>query len=101
MSLSFDDKDSFMEAAGSLHFNNPPSDPYTLQPVGNSSSRLPAGLSPHWQEWSEEFEDIGFDSDPSGSNLNDPGPGPNTLQFRRSTSSSISPRPPGLGEDSE
>jgi len=31
MRLSFDDKDSFMEATGSLHFNNPPSDLDTIQ----------------------------------------------------------------------
>jgi hypothetical protein len=27
MNLSFNDKESFMEAVGSLRFNNPPSDP--------------------------------------------------------------------------
>ena len=27
MRLSFDDKESFIEAVGSLRFNNPPSDP--------------------------------------------------------------------------
>ena len=30
MSLSFDDKESFMEAAGSLRFNNPQSDSNTM-----------------------------------------------------------------------
>ena len=38
MKLSFDDKESFKEAIGSLRFNNPPSDPNTFQPVGSSSS---------------------------------------------------------------
>ena len=38
MSLSFDDEDSFVEAAGSLCFNNPPSDPNSLQQVGSSNN---------------------------------------------------------------
>ena len=37
MRLSFDDEESFKEAAGSLRFNNPPSDPDSLQRVGSSS----------------------------------------------------------------
>ena len=37
MRLSFDDEESFKEAAGSLNFNNPPSDPDSLQGVGSSS----------------------------------------------------------------
>jgi hypothetical protein len=37
MRLSFDDHESFKEAAGSLRFNNPPSDPNTHQQVGSSS----------------------------------------------------------------
>ena len=39
MRLSFEDEESFKEAAGSLHFNNPPlkSDPDSLQQVGSSS----------------------------------------------------------------
>jgi hypothetical protein len=59
MKLSFDDKESFIEAAGSLRFNNPPSDPSpntTHQQVGTQ----------------EKSKDIGINSNPS----NDP----NTLQ---------------------
>ena len=37
MRLSFDDEESFKEAAGSLHFNDPPSDPNSLQGVGSSN----------------------------------------------------------------
>ena len=50
MNLSFDDKESFMEAAGSLRFNIPPSDLNTHQRMGGSDS-MPA-------EGSEENEDI-------------------------------------------
>ena len=35
MNLSFDDEESFKEAVGSLRFNNPPSDPNTLQQMGS------------------------------------------------------------------
>ena len=41
MRLSFDDEESFKEAVGSLHFNNPPSDPDSLQGVGGTSSSMP------------------------------------------------------------
>ena len=41
MRLSSDDEESFKEAIGSLNFNNPPSDPDSLQGVGSSSSILP------------------------------------------------------------
>ena len=43
MRLSFDDEESFKEAAGSLLFNNPPSDPNSLalRRAGVSSSMLP------------------------------------------------------------
>jgi len=61
MRLSFDDHESFMEAAGSLRLNNPPSDPNTLQRVGSSSSMLPQ----------ERSEDNCF---------NNPSNNPNTLQ---------------------
>ena len=51
MNLSFDDKESFMEAAGSLRFNIPLSDlNNTHQRMGGSDS-MPA-------EGSEENEDI-------------------------------------------
>jgi hypothetical protein len=35
MRLSFDDEESFKESAGSLNFNNPPSDPDSLQGEGS------------------------------------------------------------------
>ena len=63
MKLSFDDEESFKEAAGSLRFNhNPSSDPNTLglQRVGSSSS---LGMPSR-----ERNEDICFNnhtSDPS------------------------------------
>ena len=39
MRLSFDDEESFKEAAGTLRFNiSPPSDTSTLQQIGSSSS---------------------------------------------------------------
>ena len=50
MNLSFDDKESFIEAAGSLRFDNPPSDPNTLQGMGSSGS-IPAQGS----EWNEDI----------------------------------------------
>ena len=46
MRLSFDDPESFKEAAGSLHFNNPPSDPNT--------SSMPLQLVPQGQGISED-----------------------------------------------
>ena len=41
MGLSYDDEDSLRESVESLNFNNPPSDPDSLQGVGSSSS-MPA-----------------------------------------------------------
>ena len=38
MRLSFDDEESFKEAAESLRFNNPPIDPNTHQEMGSSGS---------------------------------------------------------------
>jgi hypothetical protein len=66
MKLSFDDEESFKEVVGSLHFNNPPSDPdsvaLTLQEVGSTtSSRMP----PQDSEWNEE---IYFNNSPSDPN---------------------------------
>ena len=57
MRLSFDDEESFKEAAGSLHFNNPPSDPNSLQglEVGSSGSIPPQ----------ERNEVLWFDNPPS------------------------------------
>ena len=46
MRLSFDDEDSFKEAAGSLIFNNPPRDPDSLQGVGGSSSSSSSSMPP-------------------------------------------------------
>ena len=54
MNLSFDDEESFKEAVGSLRFNNPPSDPNTLQQMG---SMVPQD--------SERDEDICFNNSPS------------------------------------
>ena len=58
MRLTFDGEESFKEAAGSLNFINPPSDPDSLQRLG-SSSRM------HFQE----NEDICFDNPPSDPNI--------------------------------
>ena len=52
---SFDDEETFMEAAGSLHFNNSSSDPNNLRGVHVESSSVP-------QEWKE---DICFNNPPS------------------------------------
>ena len=61
MRLSFDDEESFKEVVGSLHFNNPPSDPNSmtqaLQEVG--SSRMPP---------QERNEDICFNDSSSHPN---------------------------------
>ena len=38
MGLSYDDEESFNEFVESLRFNNPPSDPDSLQGVGSSST---------------------------------------------------------------
>ena len=43
--MSFDDKESFMEAAGSLRFNNPQSDSNTHQQVGTQERSEDIGLS--------------------------------------------------------
>ena len=77
MRLSFDDTESFKEAAGSLIFNNPQSDPDSLQGVG-SSSMLPQ----------ERNEDSCFDNPPSDPNI--------ILEVRRvPMGSSGSTPPPG------
>ena len=72
MKLSFDDEDSFNEAAGggSIRFNNPPSDPDTLalQRVGSNSSMPPQD--------SERHEDICVNIPPRDSNtIRQPGLG--------------------------
>ena len=42
MRLSFDDEESFKEVVGSLHFNNPPSDPNSeTQALGEVDSSMP------------------------------------------------------------
>ena len=69
MKLSFDDKESFMEAAGSLRFNDPPSNPNTTH------QQVPVGPR-------ERSGDIG---------INYPSNDPNTLALQgvgRNTSSS-------------
>jgi len=60
MKLSFHDEESFKETAGSLHFNNPPSDPISLQRVESSNSMPP-------QERGEDicFNDPSLASDPN------------------------------------
>ena len=55
MSLSFDDEESFVEAAGSLCFNNPQSDPNELQQVGSITNTLSQ----------EENENMYFNNPPS------------------------------------
>ena len=80
MRSSVDDNESFKEAAGSLCFNNLPSDPNTMLPC----QRLPVGASMQPQESAEETrrsEDICFNNCPSD---------PNTL--RQMESSSMQPR---------
>ena len=78
MRLSFDDEESFKEAAGSLIFNNPPSDPDSLQGVGSSSNML----------LQQRSEDSCFDNPPSDPNI--------ILEVRRvSLGSSGSTPPPG------
>ena len=78
MRLSFDDEESFKEAAGSLHFNNHPlasdTDTLALQRVGSSSSMPP-------QERNDS-EDICY---------NNPSSDPNTLR-RVGSSSSMPPQ---------
>ena len=83
MKLSFDDEESFKEAAGSLHFYNPPSanDPNSFQQVGFESS---GSMSP--QE--RKDDDICFDNPQSDPNI--------ILQVRRvvgsNGSSSVPPQ---------
>ena len=61
--LSFNDEESFKEAAGSLKFYNPPSDTSSssLQGMGSSSSMLP-------QERNEDISSC-FDNPPSDPNI--------------------------------
>ena len=61
MRLYFDDEESFKEAVGSLKFNNPPSDPDSLQQVGSSSM-------PHQESLRNEDHDI--DNPPLASDPN-------------------------------
>ena len=81
MRLSFDDEESFKEAAGSLHFYNPPSasDPNSFQQVGLESS---GSMSP--QE--RKDDDVSFDNPPSDPNI--------ILQVRRVVGSNGSSVPP-------
>ena len=68
MKLSFDNKESFKDAVGSLRFYNPPSDPNSLQQMGS----IPQD--------SERNEDIRFNNLPGD---------PNKLRQVGSSSSSI------------
>ena len=63
MRLSFDDEESFKEAAGSLRFNNPPSDPDSLQ-------QLEVGSMPTQEPACERNTDICCDNPPLASNQN-------------------------------
>ena len=56
-----DDEESFKEAARSLIFNNPPSDPDSLQRAGSSGSSIAPQDS--------ESEVICFDNPPSDPNM--------------------------------
>lgn len=83
MRSSVDDNESFKEAAGSLCFNDPPSDPNTMLPC----QRLPMGASSSMQpqqntEETRRSEDICFNNCPSD---------PNTLRQMES-STSMQPR---------
>ena len=53
MGMSFDDKESFMEAAGSLRFNNPQSHPNThpSQRVGTEDIGFNNRSNVHFSEW--------------------------------------------------
>ena len=44
MWLSFDDKESFVDVAGSLRFNNPPSNPSILGEVGSTDNQVLPGV---------------------------------------------------------
>ena len=55
MRLSFDDKESFMEAAGSLRFNNPASDPSASQEVGSTDSQALQGKFPAYDSTTGRF----------------------------------------------
>ena len=61
MKMSFDNEESLNVAVGSLYFNNPPSDPTSLQRMG---SILPQD--------SERNEDICYNNPPSASDPNVP-----------------------------
>ena len=60
MKLFFDDEESFKEAVGSLCFDNPPSYPNSLQPMG--SMMLPQDSERN------SNEDFGFNNPPSDPN---------------------------------
>ena len=87
MRLSLDDEESFKEAIGSLRFNNPPSDPNSLQQVESSNSMPPL------EKKDSVLEDICFDNPPSDPNI--------ILQVRRMPvgSSSGSTPPQERSED--
>ena len=84
MRLSFNDEESFKEAVGSLKFNNPPSNPDSLQGVGSSSSMPPQDRN--------DSEDIRFDNPPSDPSI--------ILEVRRVPVGSSSSPSQERGEDS-
>ena len=71
MRLSTDDNESFKEAIGSLHFNNPPSDPNALQQLESGCSTSSSMQLQEGPDETRRSEDIRFNNPPSG---------PNTLQ---------------------
>ena len=77
--LSFDDEESFKEAAGSLYFNNPPSDPNTRAFQRVELGSTSCNMSPH-----------GRNEDTSISFNNSESPG-DTNELRRVGSSSNTP----------
>ena len=62
LSSGSDDEESFKEAMGSINFNNPPSDPDSLQGVESNSGSMPS------QE-TRRNEGICFDNPPSDPNI--------------------------------
>ena len=63
MKLSFDDKESFKEAAESLRFNNPPSDSSSL--AHQRLEMMGCGLLPQDSEMNDDHHDINLTNPPS------------------------------------
>ena len=62
MKLSFDDEESLKETVGSLCFNNPSSDPNTLQRMGSTMLHRSS-------EMNEDTSTISFNNSPSDPNI--------------------------------